>query len=82
MTPRELEWLLDAYGEGAEEQARLSRAKIYSLASVVRTMVWAKHPPSYERVFPGDSRKKEMSDEEMFEQVKVLNAIFGGKEED
>lgn len=81
MTPRELAWLLDAYGENAEEQARMTRTKIYSLASAVRTMIWAKHPPSYERMFPEDRRKKEMTDEEMFEQVRALNALFGGKEE-
>lgn len=81
MTPRELQTLLDAYGENAEEQARMSRANIYALSSAVRTMIWAKHPPSYERMFPDDRRKKEMTDEEMYVQVRALNALFGGKEE-
>ena len=81
MTPRELQTLLDAYGENAEEQARTSRAKIYALSSAVRIMIWAKHPPTYERLFPEDKRKMEMTDEEIYEQVRVLNALFGGKED-
>ena len=81
MTPRELGWMLEARGEQAEEDARMDRAKIYGLASAVRTMIWSKHPPSYERMFPDDAKRKKMSDEEMYEQVRVLNALFGGKEE-
>ncbi len=80
MTPRELAWLLDACGEKTEEDVRITHAKIYALSGAVRTMIWAKHPPSYERMFPEDRRKKGMTDEEMFEQVRVLNALFGGSE--
>lgn len=81
MTPRELGWMLEARGEQAEEDARMDRARIYGLASAVRTMIWSKHPPSYERMYPEDRRKKEMTDEEMYAQVRALNALFGGKEE-
>lgn len=73
--------MLEARRDQAEEDTRLDRARIYGLASAVRTMIWSKHPPSYERMFPGDARKKKMSDEEMYAQVRALNALFGGKEE-
>lgn len=44
-------------------------------------MVWAKHAPSFEAAFPNDSAKKEMSDEQMYAQVRALNRLFGGTEE-
>lgn len=58
----------------------MSRARIYALAALVRTMVFSKFPPRYEAVFPNDIRRKEMSDEAMFAQVQALNRLFGGKE--
>ena len=59
----------------------MTKAKIYSLAALVRTMMNSKFPPRYEAVFPEDIRKKQMSDEAMFAQVQALNRLFGGKEE-
>lgn len=79
MTPRELEWLLEAHREQTEMNARREREKIYNLAGAIRTMIWSKHPPDYDQMFPKD--RKEMSDEEMYAQVRALNAMFGGKEE-
>ena len=42
-------------------------------------MVWAKHPPKFERVFPQDRKQKEMTEEQMMQQVLALNAAFGGR---
>lgn len=58
----------------------MTKAKIYSLASLVRAMMLSKFPPRFEAVFPEDIQKKEMSDEAMFAQVQALNRLFGGKE--
>ncbi len=80
MTPRELDAMLEARAEQAEVEDRQTRLKIYNLAAAVRTMIWAKNPPSYERMFPED-RKNDMTDEEMYAQVRALNALFGGSEE-
>lgn len=43
-------------------------------------MVWAKHAPSFESVFP-DKAHKEMTDEEMYNMARSLNAMLGGEEE-
>ena len=81
MTPREL-WIYSrAYRDRVRGEARVKHAEIYSLASLIRSMVWAKHAPSFEAVFPHDSAKKEMSDEQMYAQVRALNRLFGGTEE-
>ena len=59
-------------------------ANIYSLASLIRSMVWSKHPPSFDRAFPGarETSKREMTDDQMFAMVKGLNALYGGEEVD
>ena len=56
--------------------------EIYTLAGLIRTMVWAKHAPAYESVFPETARKKEMTDEQMYAQVCALNKLFGGNTEE
>ena len=81
MTPRELTYWLQAWREKMEDEARTQRRNTYNLASLIRVMVWAKHPPSYESAFPSDNTPKEMSDEQMYAQVRALNKLFGGAEE-
>lgn len=81
MTPYELSLYAEAYRDSMEDDSRMSRAKIYALAGLIRTMMSSKFPPRYEAVFPEDVRQKEMSDEAMFEQVRALNRLFGGSEE-
>ena len=72
-----------AYSQRRQEEQRLSQANIYSLAALIRPMVWSNHPPSLEKAFPGAKQKsKEMTDEEMLEKIKELNALFGGEEVD
>ena len=79
MTPRELWIYARAYRDRIRSEARAKRSEIYALASLVRSMVWAKHPPRFERVFPEDVRRKEMTAEQMKQQVLALNAAFGGR---
>ena len=71
--------MLEAWQEKAEADARRDRGRIYALSAAVRTMIWSKSAPGYETMFPED-RKTEMSDDEMYAQVRALNALFGGKE--
>lgn len=79
MTPAELNLYAAAHTERRREEQRLAQANLYSLAALVRAMIWAKHPPSFDRVFPEERREK-MSDEQMYAMVKGLNAFFGGEE--
>lgn len=72
-----------AYVDRRKEEQKISQVNLYSLAALIRPMVWSKHPPSYERVFPGERPKqKEMTDDQMYAMVRGLNALFGGEEAD
>ena len=84
MTPVELNIYARAYAEQRKQAQRVQVGNIYSLASLIRSMVWSKHPPSFERAFPGidDFQHKEMTDDQMYAKVKALNALFGGEEVD
>jgi hypothetical protein len=68
-------------------EQRLAQINNYSLAKLVRSAVWAKHMPSYQRFFGEDSGAwsksdhREMSDEAMYAVVRGLNKAFGGKED-
>lgn len=81
MTPRELSIWAKAYLERQDAERLAEKNRIYNLAALIRTMVWAKRPPSFEQVFPETAAPpKAMDDEEMFARVRSLNALFGGKE--
>lgn len=86
MTPAELNIYARAYGERQTQAQRQRVTNIYSLAALIRSMVWGKHPPSFEQAFP-DSKgstknREEMTDDQMYAMVKGLNALFGGEEVD
>ena len=57
MTPRELIWLLSAWKSKQKDAARVEKAKIYALGGTIRTMMYAKRPPKYERMFPEEERR-------------------------
>lgn len=80
LTPMELSLYAEAYRDRLEDDVRISKAKIYALAALVRVMINSKYAPRYEAVFPEDIHKKEMTDEAMYAQVQALNRLFGGKE--
>jgi len=82
MTPAQLRVYADTYVDTVRLERQRDERRIYNLAALIRTMVWAKHPPRFEAVFPPDPAETEpMTDEQMYDQVKALNALFGGKEE-
>lgn len=82
MTPRELSIWAKAYAAREKAERRKTETRIYNLAALTRGMIWGKHPPRFETVFPEKGpNKKAMNDEEMFAQVQALNALFGGREE-
>lgn len=81
MTPAELRIYADAYIEQLHTDKEVAQVRTFNLAALIRAMVWAKHPPRYEQVFPEDPQtRKPMTDEEMYAQVRALNALLGGKE--
>ena len=82
MTPAELQIYVRAYEARRDARQRATQINLYTQAALIRSMVWAKHPPSYEKAFPdGEGEKKnEMTDEQMYATVRALNALFGGEE--
>lgn len=83
MTPAQLNIYARAFTQRHQDEQKLTQANIYSLAALIRPMVWSKRPPSFEKAFPGLKQKpKQMSDDEMYSQIKRLNALFGGEEVD
>lgn len=80
MTPRELAIWARSFLDQQEAERLAEKHRIFNLAALIRTMVWAKHQPSFESVFPEAAPPKQMDDEEMFARVRALNAMFGGKE--
>lgn len=83
MTPADLNVYVRAYTGRRREEQRITQVNLYSLAALIRPMVWAKAPPSFEAVFPENGREeKEQTDDQMYAMVRGLNALFGGKEVD
>ena len=84
MTPVELNIYARASADRRGQEQKLQVANIYSLAALIRTMIWGKHPPSFEAAFPDikSQEQKEMTDNQMYAMVKGLNALFGGEEVD
>lgn len=81
MTPAQLNIYARAYAKRRQSEQEVAQANIYSLAALIRPMVWSKHPPSFEKAFPGQKvQAREMTDEEMYQTVRKLNALFGGEE--
>lgn len=84
MTPVELNIYARAYVSRRREEQKIAQANLYSHAVLIRSMIWSKHPPSYERVYPDDRPKQpeQMTDDQMYAMVKGLNALFGGEDMD
>ena len=84
MTPAELQIYVRAYEIRRDEQQRVAQINLYNLAALIRPMVWAKHPPSFEKAFPGAAPEKDndMTDEQMYATARALKALFGGEEVD
>lgn len=81
MTPVQLNLYARAWAERRQEEQRLAQVNLYSLSALIRSMVWSKHPPSFERAFPEHGQKQgAMDDGQLYETVKGLNALFGGTE--
>lgn len=84
MTPVELNIYARAYVSRRKEEQQITQANLYSHAALIRAMIWSKHPPSFERVYPDSQPKQQdqMTDDQMYAMVKGLNALFGGEEVD
>lgn len=82
MTPAELNLYVRAYNEQQKERQKVAQVNLYNLSALIRSMVWAKHPPTYERSFgDGDNpQNDDMTDEQMYAMARALNALYGGEE--
>ena len=80
MTPRSFRCFAEGRGDAIKDRHESTKANIYSLACLIRSAVWAKHMPQYDRIFR--TEKKRMTDEEMFQNVLALNRMLGGAVEE
>lgn len=86
MTPRQMGIRMQAYEEtkrieADEYQAKLNNDYELSIIQAWLTANWsrAKRMPNLEKVLGKNKPKqKEMTDEQMLNQIKALNAMFGG----
>lgn len=76
MTPYELSLYAKDYIEREKEKFEFEVYKAYLTAAWVSRWVWQKRIPKFEDIIR--KRNKKMTSEQMFQQVKVLNAILGG----
>jgi len=76
MTPAELNVYAEAYVENKENE---QRENIYQ-AYLISRWVWQKKI-DIKKYLNAPKNKKQMSDEQMLNQVKMLNAVFGGEVE-
>lgn len=76
MTPYELSLYAKDYIEREKEKFEFEIYKTYLTAAWTSRWVWQKRIPKFEDIIR--KRNKKMTSEQMFQQVKVLNAILGG----
>ncbi len=77
MTPSELNLSAEIYAEKKKQEEQNMIIQAY----LISRWVWAKEVP-IEKILNElgtNKEKKEMTDEEMFNQVKILNTMFGGE---
>nr|DAO42506.1 MAG TPA: hypothetical protein [Caudoviricetes sp.] len=78
MTPAELVLLLRIYRQREENRRKEREADLYALACMTGQAVWGKLE-RYEVLFDRDRKHgREMTAEEMLDQVRALNAALGG----
>ncbi|MDF2510470.1 MAG: hypothetical protein K0S04_336 [Herbinix sp.] len=86
MTPRQLSIRVQAYKEVKMLEAEEYQVKLKNYYELAITQAWltanwqrAKKMPNLDKVLKTNKPKqKEMTDEQMLNQIKALNAMFGG----
>ena len=82
MTPYELNIYAQTYSEKQQEEMKEKITLAYLNSMWTIQWLGKKHqqPPPLKEILQSIGReKKKMTDEQMFNQVKVLNAVFGGE---
>jgi hypothetical protein len=74
MTPDELSLFADAYGEKIEREQEESVTIAYLTAYLHRV----ERMPFLDELLGKEKQENDMTDDEMLNQVKMLNALFGG----
>lgn len=81
LTPSEFGACVSAWMEKRRDDQQIAQRNIYNLSLLIRAMVWNKRAPDYEDAYGGEMTEI-MTDEQMYAQVKALNALLGGEEVD
>ncbi|MEH7391774.1 hypothetical protein [Bacillus sp. JJ1474] len=80
LTPFEFNLMVKSYSSKmeADHHEKITLTYVNALWTA-QWMAGKSRPPSLDKLLNTDISKKEMSDEQMLERVKQLNAIFGGE---
>ena len=84
MTPYELNLTANSYRKKQKSKYKVDQKQLAYEAYLISRWVWAKNVKIEEilgRIDEVQEKTKEMTDEQMLNQVKVLNAMFGGSVE-
>lgn len=77
VTPYELSLVAEGYTDRRETEGKESMYQAY----LISRWVWQKKI-DIEKILEGKKEKKVMTDEQMLNQVKALNSLFGGEVKD
>lgn len=80
MTPVEVTAFALGYANRRDRRQKQRNRDLYNLAVLIGIVTLSKHPMSFEEAFSGQSARVEMTDDQMYETVRALNAMFGGDE--
>ena len=81
MTPKEFNIYVEGFNERKKNKLELEQKALIYQAYLISRWVWAKDVP-IEKILnelETSKEKKEMTDEEMLNRVKILNTMFGGE---
>lgn len=79
MTPYQLNLIITNYADRENEKFESMILETYLTAAWTSRWVWSKKIPKYEKIMSEIIKEEKQNNEQMLEQVKKLNAMFGGK---
>jgi len=79
LTPFEIELMVKAYANKREEESKEKITLAYMNAMWTIQWLGKKKPEKLDKILNGSKPKEPMSNEQMLNKVKELNAMFGGE---
>lgn len=81
VTPGQLLTAARVYRRRRRDEEQTVNYRLYLLASMTASFVWATERPSFETLFGGGNKTGGMTDRQMLDMVRGLNRAMGGTED-